>query len=154
MDMRAPRRVADLVASAVPQIGPRLLETRIRSRWPTVVGREIARRAQPGRLEQGCLTVMVDNSPWLQELTLRQAELTARVAETFPEVRALRFAMGALTRETGVTRVSRPQTAPLTAADLRDIDDAVSVIGDADVASSARRLLATARRFPPSRGAG
>src|SRR5262245_35849659 len=154
MDMRAPRRVADLVASAVPQIGPRLLEARVRTRWSSVVGREIARRTQPGRLEQGCLTVTVDNSPWLQELTLRQAELTARLTETFPEVRALRFAMGTLTREAGVTRVSRPRTDPLTAAELRDIDDAVSVIADADVASSARRLLATARRSSPLRGAG
>src|SRR5215475_14516055 len=108
MDMRAPRRVADLVASALPQIGPRLLETRIRSQWSAVIGREIARRSQPGRLEQGRLTVMVDNSPWLQELTLRQAELTARLAGQFPEVRELRFVLGTLAREVAVPHVPRP----------------------------------------------
>src|SRR5215470_2583439 len=99
MERRAPRRVADLVASAVPQISARLQETRIRSRWSTLVGREIARRTQPGRLEHGCLSITVDNSPWLQELTLRQAELTTRLAATFPEIRSLRFAVGTLAAE-------------------------------------------------------
>ena len=154
MERRAPRRVADLVASAVPQISARLQETRIRSRWSTLVGREIARRTQPGRLEHGCLSITVDNSPWLQELTLRQAELTTRLAATFPEVRTLRFAIGPLSREARVTRASRGQPDPLTVSELHEIDAAVSVIGDADVAASARRLLATARRFSRSRGAG
>jgi hypothetical protein len=152
MKMRAPRRVADLVASALPQLTDRLLESRIRRHWVRLVGPEIARRTQPGRLEHGCLSVTVDNSPWMQELTLRQPELRARLAEQVPEVRSLRFVMGTLTREVSTPRAPRPPVAPLGAHEMCEIDDAVSSIGDIDVASAARRLLATARRFSSSQG--
>jgi len=153
MKMHAPRRVADLVASALPQITDRLLEIRLQSRWAALVGPETARRTQPGRLEHGCLTVTVDNSPWLHELTLRQAELTARLAEHVPEVRALRFVIGTLVRETPAARAREPRPERLTPVEAQEIDDAVSLIGDPAVASAARRLLTTARRFPRSRGA-
>jgi predicted nucleic acid-binding Zn ribbon protein len=152
MKMQAPRRVADLVASALPQLTGRLLEGRIRRQWLPLVGPEMARRTQPGRLENGCLTITVDNSPWMQELSLRQPDLTARLAKQVPEVRSLRFAMGTVTREVLAPRVSRPRTDALGTHDLREIDEAVSSIGDSDVASAARRLLTTARRFSRSRG--
>src|SRR5215467_6768611 len=141
MKMHAPRRVADLVASALPQLSDRLVEIRIRAHWGALVGPDMARRTQPGRLEHGCLTVTVDNSPWLQELTLRQAELTSRLADQIPEVQRLRMVLGTLTRVTSASAPRRPRPAPLTASDMREIDDAVSVIGDTAVASAARRLL-------------
>jgi hypothetical protein len=153
MKMRAPRRVADLVTSALPQITDRLLEIRIQSRWAALVGPETARRTQPGRLQQGCLTVTVDNSPWLSELTLREAELTARLAEHVSEIRSLRFVIGTLVRDTPAPRARESRPDRLSAAETREIDDAVAVIGNAAVASAARRLLATATRFSTSRGA-
>jgi len=76
----APRSVADLLVSAVPDLRDRLLEHRIRRAWPAVVGGDAARRAQPRSFVDGCLTVVVDNSPWLHELTLRSDELTRRLA--------------------------------------------------------------------------
>jgi hypothetical protein len=154
MKMQAPRRVADLVASALPQLADRLRESRLHQHWARLVGPEMARRTQPGRLERGCLTITVDNSPWMHELTLRQAELTARVTERVPEVRSLRFVVGTLRREPSRPAAPRPRVAPLGAHELRDIDEAVSFIGDSDVATAARRLLTTARRFSRSRGAG
>jgi hypothetical protein len=153
MKMHAPRRVADLVASALPQITDRLLEIRIQSRWAALVGPETARRTQPGRLEHGCLTVTVDNSPWLHELTLREAELTARLAPHVPEIRSLRFVLGVVDGKTPPPRAREPRPDRLTPVEAREIDDAVSVIGDAALASAARRLLTTARRFSRSRGA-
>src|SRR5919201_1668057 len=108
MKMQAPRRVADLVASALPHLTDRLLENRIRRHWASLVGPEIARRTQPGRLEHGCLSITVDNSPWMQELTLRQSEVTTRLAEQVPEVRSVRFVVGTLTREPSTPRVPRP----------------------------------------------
>ena len=152
MKTQAPRRVADLVASALPQITDRLLEVRIQSRWAALVGPETARRTQPGRLQHGCLTVTVDNSPWLSELTLREAELTARLAEHVSEIRSLRFVIGTLAGETPAPRARESRPDRLTPAEAHEIDDAVSVIGDAAVASAARRLLTTARRFSRSRG--
>jgi len=90
----APRSVADLLVSAVPDLRDRLLEHRIRRAWPAVVGSDGARRAQPRSFADGCLTVVVDNSPWLHELTLRSDELTRRLAERFGGVQSLRFVAG------------------------------------------------------------
>ena len=58
------------------------------------MGADVARRAQPHTLTNGCLHVVVDNSPWLQELTLRSAELTQRIAGQFDTIRTLRFTLG------------------------------------------------------------
>ena len=44
---------------------------------PSIAGPEIARRSRPGELRAGVLTVLVDNSPWLQEVTLRSTEILA-----------------------------------------------------------------------------
>src|SRR6266705_576921 len=151
----APRSVADLLVSAVPDLRDRLLEHRIRRAWPAVVGGDAARRAQPRSFVDGCLTVVVDNSPWLHELTLRADELTARLRARFPAVRALRFTLGTL-EEAGPQAAPRRRprsSTPLGASDLRAIDEAISPIPDPALAAAARRLLTKAWRFPAERGA-
>jgi hypothetical protein len=153
MNKLAPRRVADLVASALPQMAERLQEVRLRTRWASIVGPDVARRTQPGRLDHGCLTITVNNSPWLHELTLRQGELAARLGEHLPEIRALRFVIGTVASESGARRTHVPRPPRLTADEVREIENTVSVIRDDEVASAARRLLTTARRFSRSRGA-
>src|SRR5207247_1671912 len=96
MRVGAPRAVADLLVTAVPELRDRLAEHHVRRAWTALVGTDVARRAQPKGLVDGCLTVVVDNSPWLHELTLRVEELTARLHERFAAVRALRFTLGSL----------------------------------------------------------
>src|SRR5262245_3222206 len=93
MKRDAPRAVGDLLPAAMPQLGERLLEYRIQSSWTSIVGRDVARRARPASFAGGTLQVVVDNSPWLHELTLRSADLVESVRARFPEVRALRFAL-------------------------------------------------------------
>jgi len=113
----------------------------------------VARRTQPGRLEAGCLTITVDNSPWLHELTLRQGELASRLGQHVPEIRSLRFVMGTVASDAPARRAPAPRPPRLTADEAREIDHTVSIIRDEEVASAARRLLTTARRFARSRGA-
>src|SRR5205085_1481960 len=95
MKSRAPRAVGELLVSALPQLEERLLVQRMRRAWGALVGDDLARRAQPQALVKGCLTIVVDNSPWLHELTLRTPELTARLHAQFPTVQSLRFSLGA-----------------------------------------------------------
>lgn len=92
----APRAIADLLVGALPALRERLLEREIRRSWAALVGPDVARRARPRALINGCLEVLVDNSPWLHELTLRAPELTARLHDRFGEVHSLRFVLGAL----------------------------------------------------------
>jgi hypothetical protein len=143
-----PRAVGDLLVSAVPELRERLVEDRIRRTWSAVVGADVARRARPQTITHGCLHIVVDNSAWLQELTLRTGELTARIAERFAAIRTLRFTLG---------RLEGPAPTPLAAAprhartlgpdDVRDIDAAVAPIADREAREAARRLLGAARRY-------
>src|SRR4030095_290783 len=125
MDTRSPRVVADLILSAVPDLRDRLLEHRIRRAWSGVVGADAARRAQPKSFAEGCLTVAVDNSPWLHELTLRSEELTRRLNARFDAVLSLRFVPGSIDAAPEA-RASVERPAPLDARTRRDIDDAAS----------------------------
>jgi len=149
-----PRAVADVLAAAVPQIAERLPEYRIRRAWRSLVGVDIARRTQPLSLANGCLHVVVDNSPWLHELTLRAAELTERLRAQFDVVRSLRFTLGTLPAEPSPPAERRERRAKtLDDDDRRDIEAAASAISDPALADVARRLLTTARRADHARGA-
>jgi hypothetical protein len=135
MKSGTPRIVAEVLVGAVPQLSDRLPEYHIRRAWTALVGPDMARRTRPRSLANGCLHVVVDNSPWLHELTLRAAELTERLLGTLeaePRSRPER-------RERRVTA--------LTDDDRRDIDEAASAISDPALADAARRLLTAARRF-------
>src|SRR5436309_4880339 len=144
MDSRSPRAVADLLLTAVPDLRDRLLEHQIRRAWPQMVGPDAARRAQARSFADGCLTVAVDNSPWLHELTLRSEELARRLRERFDAVRSLRFIAGTIDDD-AAARAGRTQAAPaLDHRALREIDEATAAIPDAGVAAAARRLLTKA----------
>src|SRR4029434_10862788 len=123
MDKRPPRVVADLILSAVPDLRDRLLEHRLRRAWSDVVGGDAAGRSQPRSFAQGCLTVAVDNSPWLHELTLRGEELTRRLNARFDAVRSLLFVARRI-EPASTVRADRQRPAPLHAGARREIRQA------------------------------
>src|SRR5207302_10004672 len=90
MRSSAPRAVGDILSTAVPQIRDRLVEQAVRRGWLSLVGPEVARRAQPGALTGHCLQVVVDNSPWLHELTLRAPQIVAALARAYGPKRCRR----------------------------------------------------------------
>jgi predicted nucleic acid-binding Zn ribbon protein len=153
MNRRAPRAVGELLVTAVPQLEDRLLVQRLRRTWASLVGAEMARRAQPQALVNGCLQIVVDNSPWLHELTLRAPDLAARLGAEYPAVRSVRFSLGASPAEEP-TPAARPAPRPsrLTDDDRRAIDAAAAAISDPGLAAGARRLLARAWPPAPARG--
>ena len=148
MKTPAPHAVGDLLSNALPQISDRLLALRIRQTWASIVGRDAARRARPDTLSGETLRIVVDNSPWLHELTLRAGELTTKIRERFPEVQTLQFVLGALEGEAATASAKVPRAVTLTAADHADIDAAAAAISDSGLSEAARRLLVAARRFP------
>ena len=148
-----PRAVGELLVSALPQLEDRLLVQRMRRTWGAVVGADVARRARPQALVNGCLTIVVDNSPWLHELTLRAADLTARLHAEFPAVQTLRFGLGAAAAEEAAPEApAAPRRGRLSEADTRAIDAAAAAISDPALAACARRLLARAWPPGPARG--
>jgi|SRR5262245_11239679 hypothetical protein len=143
----APRRVGELLVSAMPQLQDRLLVQQLRAEWPALVGHEVARRTQPQALANGCLQVTVDNSPWLHEMTLRAPDVAARVGAEFPAVRSIRFCLGLPPAEEPPP-AARPAPVTLVDDDRRAIDAAAAAISDRDLAASARRLLTRAWSVP------
>ncbi len=153
MKRQAPRAVGELLVNAVPQLEDRLLVRRLRRTWVALVGADMARRAQPHALVNGCLQVVVDNSPWLHELTLRGPELTARLARECPAVRSVRFTLGAPPAEEPTPAVRpAPRVSRLSDDDRCAIDAAAAAISDPALAAGARRLLARAWPAWPARG--
>jgi hypothetical protein len=142
-----PRPVGELLLDALPQLSDRLAEVRLRQSWEAAVGSEVARRTRPASLSEGCLTIVVDNSPWLHELSLRQSELLARIQGRCTAVRTLRLSVGPLAVDGGAA--ARPQLPPpsaLSAQDRHEIEDAAAAIADPTLAATARRLLTRARQ--------
>ena len=62
---------SQLVPLAMKRLGleQRLQQSQVFYLWPTIVGAEIARHAQPVSLRNGNLIVAVDHPVWLQELS-------------------------------------------------------------------------------------
>jgi hypothetical protein len=149
------RAVGDLLVDALPALAERLTAHRIRQSWASVVGTDVARRTQPGSLVHGCLTVTVDNSPWLHELTLRRDELTPRLRAEFVDIRSVRFVLGPLDPERpGAPPTPRePQPVRLSGRELEEIDEAAATITDGELAAVARRLMTRARQLSGTRGA-
>ncbi|HET7874856.1 MAG TPA: DUF721 domain-containing protein [Methylomirabilota bacterium] len=155
----APIRVGEVLAAAVPELGERMLGEAIRKEWRQTVGVELARRSQPGELRAGTLTVLVDNSPWLQELTLRSAELLGKLRSRYgAAVSEMRFDLGRVASPPEAPARRRAEPMPrLTEAEAREVEEAGARLSDPELAAALRRLLTKeliARRQARTPGAG
>ena len=144
---RNPVRVGSLLTAAVPALAERMLEDAIRREWAQTAGAEAARRSRPGGLRQGTLDVNVDNSPWLQELTLRSAAILAGLRKRHGSaITGVRFALGGSRGDAAAAAGPARAGAEvprrrLTAEESRIVDAAAGQLQDLALASSLKRLL-------------
>jgi predicted nucleic acid-binding Zn ribbon protein len=82
-DRTGPRPVGGVLTEVVARLGLRrsLDDYRIFEAWDRVVGPQIARHAQPVRLDARRLVIHVHSAVWLQELTLLRDDLRRRINE-------------------------------------------------------------------------
>ena len=147
MTRSAPSAVGEILPRAVPGLAEHLVELEIRREWGSLVGPEIARRCQPGALAGDCLQVIVDNSPWLQEMTLRTPDILSRLGRRFgPRIRTLRVTLGTLTRPARAPRAPATRPGKLEASDRAAIDEMLSGVPDPSLADSMRRVIVKWRR--------
>ncbi|MFP6626273.1 MAG: DUF721 domain-containing protein [Deltaproteobacteria bacterium] len=78
---QSPRRLSDLLTSALARLGleRNLDDYRLWEAWDEVVGPQIARNAQPIRLDRNRLVVAVKNPVWMQELTLLRSDIITKL---------------------------------------------------------------------------
>jgi hypothetical protein len=120
-----------------------MLEETLRRGWADIAGPEIARRSRPGELRAGVLTILVDNSPWLHEVTLRSTEILAGLrARHGSAVTSVRCALGTLpTPRQTVTHDRPPPADPLSAEEEHAVDTIIAPVTDPVLAASVRRLV-------------
>lgn len=138
-----PIRVRDVLTAAVPGLRDRMLREVISNDWTDTVGHDLARRSRPGELRMGVLEVIVDNSPWLHEMTLRsEALLGALRSRHGAAVTSLRFALGAppAPRPPAVRRRASPPVR-LSAEETHSVETLAASIADPVLAASLRRLV-------------
>ena len=89
----------NLVPAVVKELGleQRLQQSQVFFLWPDIVGKDIARHAQPVSLRNKLLIVAVDHPGWLQELsryhkTLLLQKVRARIGQS--AVRDIVFRIG------------------------------------------------------------
>jgi hypothetical protein len=80
---RKPVRIADAIPGTFQRLGleSRFRQSEIWSVWPTVVGPQIARRAQPHAMWHGRLIVHVTDPVWLHHLSMMRHRVTAALNE-------------------------------------------------------------------------
>jgi len=143
----SPVRVGSLLTSAVPALGERMLEDAIRRDWAQTVGFDAARRSRPVGLRQGVLEVAVDNSPWLQELTLRASAIADALARRHgAAVTGVRFALGAGAARDAAGAPSETPAEPavprrLSADEERLVEAEARRLADPALSAGLRRLL-------------
>jgi hypothetical protein len=139
----SPVRVRDVLVSAVPGLQSHLLEETIRTDWNRLIGPELGRCSRPGQLRAGVLDVIVDNSPYLQEMRLRSGELLAKLQGRAGTLTALRFVVGTLP-PASERAAPRPRAEPrpsLGRDDLDVIETMAASLADPELAGGLRRLL-------------
>jgi len=138
-----PVKVSEVLPAALPGLVEHLRAAAIRRQWTALVGEAVGRHSRPDSLRQGVLGVIVDSSPWLQELTLRSEEILRLVqARHGAAVTAVRFALGRIAAPSGpVDRGTRAAQARLGAEDRREIDRLAASVTDPELTGALRRIM-------------
>ncbi len=110
-----PTRLSLLIEQALTRLGlaRRLDDYRVWQAWDEVVGQTISRNAQPVRLDGDRLVVVVRTSSWLQELSLLQRELIAKINDWMgrPVIKDLFFIVGRIEEEDKPKPAAQPARA-------------------------------------------
>ncbi len=150
---RQPVRMADAVTAALQRLG---LEGRVRQHdiwrvWPSVVGPQIARHAQPHSVWQGRLIVHVTDSVWLHHLSMMRHRLVqalnGRLAPTQIREMVLRVGEVPAAPIGPSPRQSSPGDAgEMDPARVAEIENALAALGDVPFRDALRCLWLRASR--------
>jgi hypothetical protein len=150
---RQPVKIAEAVSITIQRLGfeERFRQHEIWRVWPTVVGAQIVRHAQPHALWQGRLVVHVTDPVWLHHLSMMRHRLipalneklrTSVIREMVLRIGEMRALLaGPSSGSAAPERVPRPDP-----ANLSRIEALLDPLGDAPFRDALYRLLLRAYR--------
>ncbi len=124
-------------------LASKLKEYRLFGQWERAVGSVIARHAQPSAIRGKKLTVTVDSSAWMQQLSLLRPEIMNKVNACLREeaVDSITLRIGELDLPAPSRVEPRPPSGSLDAGERRRVEEYVAAIADAEVRESFRRMI-------------
>ncbi|MDA8100660.1 MAG: DUF721 domain-containing protein [Nitrospiraceae bacterium] len=122
----------------------KLREYRLFVRWSGIVGQAIGRHARPTALRAKKLTVTVDSSAWMQQLSLLRPEIVAKVNSALGEqaVESITLRMGEVEGPAPAREVYQPPTGTLAPDEAKKVDESASAIADPELREAFRHLMA------------
>lgn len=138
------------------ELGPKLLDLRVRAAWGAAVGDSIARRSEATLFERGTLYVTVESPTWKNELVFIAKEVIERVNNRFGQdvpsassnpVQNLKLQVGAVPPPKPKPKPKpEPPPPPPNLHEARDVEKRIASITDPDLKDAARSLLLKAVR--------
>jgi len=121
----------------------------IASKWPEMVGPGIAGHSRPQEIKGGRLTLIVDSSAWMNQLSLLSGDIVSKINAALGEdvVTDIRLRAGKISPSTSGALAKpkrgseRPPRRKLTADEQADIERTASEIDDPELRARAKRLL-------------
>src|SRR5512135_3326167 len=144
-----PAELSDVIAKVLKErgLGAQNTLAKLIPLWGAAVGEKVASHAAPTMLKGGLLTITVDGSAWMNQLSMLSQTIIAEVNTALggEEVSELKFRLGKIEKAAGKKREDeRPVKVRLTPEVKAGIEGSVAAIHDAEVREKARRLLIAA----------
>jgi len=144
-----PPRKVEKLSSTIEKIlrdrgwGAKLKEYRIYGVWEKAVGQGIARHARPAGMRGKKLTVLVDSSAWMQQLSLLKPEIMGKVNGRLGEdaVESITLKLGEFESSSVQRDEYRPAAGTLGPEEQTRIDTCVAGIADLQTRDSLRHLM-------------
>jgi len=120
----------------------RLSEYRVLSQWEKAVGTVIAHHAQPQAIQGKKLTLTVDSSAWMQQLSLLKPEIIEKVNNHYGRkvIADITLKLGELTASVGPSELP-PVQVILSQEDRALITTCLQEVHDRDIQQSIRRVI-------------
>ena len=148
-DERMRRGRVEKLSSTIEKIlndrgwGAKLKEYRVFSLWQKAVGPGIARHAQPAAIRGKRLTVVVDSSAWMQQLSLMKPEVLSRVNDRLgPDgIESITLKLGELERAGERPEEFQPAAGKLEAGEQKRIEECIANIKDPQTREALRHVM-------------
>ncbi len=125
------------------ELSPRLDEYGVWPIWNDVVGKPIARNAQPEKIRNGTLFVKVTSPVWMQQLQFMKEMIAEKLNQRLKSqiVKNIFFVIGRIDGDTNEVK-SKPATAQIHEPDNSQLDETfLESVNDPEIRQAFKRLL-------------